>query len=218
MSEVAAAGKLSCMFFRFWRRRKSTEKRWLELAKKLGLERATNGEAMLQELLDPPPGATFGPVLRVEQAGSVETLLFYYKQPVAERSRQLPCMTGCLLVSATAFSPVSWRAVRKVHNVISSLQASATGGQIALVPGADEFNEKVTVVARHGEQAVGLLGPAVRQVLERVVDRLEPPPTVTVGEQRILLTAAGPDVPFDEVEYLLSDALSLYAALDAAEA
>lgn len=206
------------MFFRFWRRRKSTERRWLDLAKELGLERADDGEALLHDLLDLPSGARLGPVLRLAQPGTAYTYLFYYSQPTEARSRQLPCITGCLLVSGDRVSPVSWRAVRKLHNVISSLQASATGGRVALVPGADEFNEKVTVVARHEEEVVRLLRPPVREVLERAIRRLEPPPTLTVGEQRILLTAASEKVALDEVEYLLSDVLSLYAALESADA
>ena len=201
------------MFFRFWRRRDPVQKRWLDLAKRLGLERADDGELLLRDLLDLPPGAQLGPVLQLGEASAADTYLFYYVQPTDQRSRQLPCITGCLLVSDASISPVSWRAVRKVHNVISSLQASATGGQIALVPGADEFNEKVTVVAREEQRVVTLLTPAVRQVLSRIVDRVAAPPLLTVGEQRILLTAPGPEVEFDAAEFLLSDVLSLYAAL-----
>ena len=204
------------MFFRFWRRRNPTEKRWLELAKRLGLERVDNGEELLQDLLDLPAGARLGPVLELNSAGAARAYLFYYLQPTDERSRRLPCITGCLLVSQDRISPVSWRAIRKVHNVISSLQASATGGQVALVPGADEFNEKVTVVAREEREVVELLRPPVRTVLERAIQRVEPPPTLTVAERRVLLTAAGNEVAHEDAEFLLSDVLSLYAALESA--
>ncbi|HEX7005306.1 MAG TPA: hypothetical protein VF168_14070 [Trueperaceae bacterium] len=203
------------MFFRFWRRRKPLEKRWLELAKGLGLGRADDGEILLQELLDLPAGAKLGPVLESAGAPTVRAYLFYYIRPTNERSRQLPCVTGCLLVSQEKFSPVSWRAVRKVHNVISSLQASATGGQIVLAPDDAEFNETVTVVAREEQAVVGLLGPAVRRVLERIVGRVEAPPLLTVAEERILLTAPGQEVELDAAEFILSDVLSLYAALTA---
>ena len=202
------------MFFRFWRRRNPTEKRWLELAKRLGLERVDNGEELLQDLLDLPAGARLGPVLELNSAGTARAYLFYYLQPTDERSRRLPCITGCLLVSQDRISPVSWRAIRKVHNVISSLQASATGGQVTLVPGADEFNEKVTVVAREEREVVELLRPPVRTVLERAIQRVEPPPTLTVAERRVLLTAAGNEVAHGDAEFLLSDVLSLYAALE----
>ncbi|MEX2534898.1 MAG: hypothetical protein WD273_04780 [Trueperaceae bacterium] len=207
------------MFFGRWRRRDPTEKRWLELAEGLGLQQADAGQALLLDLLDLPVGASLGPVFRVDQSGDAhsdwDVYLFYHRQTAVERMRQLPCVTGCLLVTQSQISPVSWRASRKIHNVIAALQASATGGQVTLVPGADEFNQRVTVVARHGEQAVALLTPPVRRVLERVLNRVDPPPTLTVGEQRILLTAPGSEVAFGTVEFLLSDVLSLFVALEA---
>jgi hypothetical protein len=202
------------MLFRWWRRRDPLEKAWREVTERLGLEPAAEGDALVSELLGLPADAVVGPVYQARRTGDVDAYLFWYRRPPEGRSREPIFVTACLLVSDEVLSPVSWRASRKLHNVIAALQASATGGEVIAVEGAEEFNQRVTVVAREGSRLIALLTPAVRAVLERAVARTEPPPALTVGEQRILLTATAPRPALDAAEFLLSDVLSLYAALE----
>jgi hypothetical protein len=203
------------MALRWWRRRDPTERKWRVLAERLGLEVADDGPVILAEQLDLPADAALGPIYRVDDSGQVEAYLFYYRHSPGPRSGQSRWVTACLLVSAVPLSPVSWRAMRKLHSVISSLQASATGGEVLVIPGAEKFNERVTVVARDGGRLASVLGPAVRTVLERALTRGEPPATLTVGERRILLSATAGEVALEAAEPMLSDTLSLYAALEA---
>jgi hypothetical protein len=202
------------MLFRWWRRRDPLETAWREVTGRLGLVPAADGQALVSDLLDLPADVVLGPVHQVEQAGAAQVYLFWYRRDPQSRSREPSYVTACLLVSEREVSPVSWRASRKMHSVIASLQASATGGEVIAVAGAEEFNQRVTVVAREGSRLLGLLTPAVRGVLERTVGRSEPPPALTVGERRILLSAPGTRPAFDQVEFLMTDVLSLYAALE----
>lgn len=202
------------MLFRWFRRRDPAERAWEELARRLGLERLADGDGMVRDLLDLPGDATVGPVFRVAGAGEIETHVFSYSHSPHTRSRSPLVVTACLLVAENDMSPASWRASRRLHNVLASLQASATGGTVIEVPGAMDFNENVTVVARDAATVESLLTPPVRRVVERATSRLEPPPVLTVGERRILLSAAGTGVAFDAIEFLLSDVMSLYAVLE----
>jgi hypothetical protein len=204
------------MLFRWRRRRDPLASAWQELTSRLGLERAEGGESMITELLDLPDDAAVSPVHRVEQAGSAQVYVFWYRREAGSRAQPPSFSTACLLTSEKSISPVSWRASRKVHEVIASLQASATGGEVIAVPGAEEFNQRVTVVARDGLAVERLLNTATRRVLERTVSRTDPAPTLTVGERRLLLSISAPQPAFDAVEFLLTDVLSLYAALESA--
>lgn len=169
---------------------------------------------MVSDMLDLPRDVALGPVHRLDRAGDFQAYVFWYRRSQHARSREQVVVIACLLVAESRFSPVSWRASRKLHNVIASLQASATGGEVIVVEGDEEFNQRVTVVAREGRRLLGLLTPSVRRVLERAVNRLDPAPALTVGESSILLSASSAKPAFDTVEFLLSDVLSLYAALD----
>ncbi|MEX2542436.1 MAG: hypothetical protein WD314_11535 [Trueperaceae bacterium] len=202
------------MFLRWWRRRDPLERAWKNVTSRLGLVAAEDGTAVVTEMLDLPGDVVLGAVHRLDRAGDLQAYAFWYRRSPHSRSREQVVVIACLLVAASPISPVSWRASRKLHNVIASLQASATGGEVIAVEGAEEFNQRVTVVAREGERLRGLLTPAVRRVLERAVTRLDPPPAITVGESSILLAATSAEPALDTVEFLLSDVLSLYAALN----
>lgn len=204
------------MLLRWWRRRDPLEKAWQEVTGRLGLEPSAEGHALVGELLDLPADASIGPVHRVRESGPAQVYLFWYRHSTHVRSPEPVYVTTCLLVSDSVLSPTSWRASRKLHSVIASLQASATGGEVIAVEGAEAFNRRVTLVAREGSRLLALLTPAVRGVLERMMTRTEPPPALTVGERRILLSVTGARPAFDAVEFLMTDALSLYAALDGA--
>lgn len=201
------------MFSRWLRRRDPNERAWQETAGRLGLSQAEGGQSMVRELLDLADDVVVSEVQKAERTGRVDAYVFWYRRAAESRSQQALVVTACLLISDDLFSPVSWRASRKVHEVIASLQASATGGEVIAVPGAESFNDRVTVVARNGQELLPSLTPATRRVLERIVARAHPA-TLTVGQRRILLSITGGQPAHEAVEFLLADALSLYAALE----
>lgn len=201
------------MFSRWLRRRDPDERAWQEAAARLGLSEADGAQAMVRELLDLADDAVVGPVQKAERTGRIDAYVFWYRGAAVPRSREAVFVTASLLVSDETFSPVSWRASKKVHEVIASLQASATGGEVITVPGSEGFNDRVTVVAREPAELLPSLTPATQRVLERIVAR-EHPATLTVGQRRILISVTGSRPAHAGVEDLLADVLSLYAALE----
>lgn len=206
-------GKLGGMFFGRWRRRDPLLVAWRESALTLGLESVEDGPSRIGELLDLTDVLEVGEVYRVAQAGELEAYVFYYRRGSSIPGRGIEVVTGCLLISPGVITPVSWRASRRLHELIASLQASATGGEVLSLADAPEFSERVTVVARDSARIESLLRSPVRHVLERALLRNEPPPVITVGEKRILFSLTSPTVAHDRLEFLLSDAMSLHAAL-----
>ena len=195
------------------RREEPPSQGWQELAARLDLVPAPEQRELLLDLLDLPPDFALEPIYKVAEAGAATVSVFAHESPVPTPAVRSTVSTSCLLVSPEALSPVSWRASRRVHDVLSSLQASRSGGQIVAVPEDASFTEQVTVVAREAEHVAGLLTPVVRSVLARSLTREGLQAEVTVGEGRLLLSHSGAEVAFAAVPAMLTDILSLFAAL-----
>lgn len=201
------------MIFRRRRRRDPIEQGWQEVAASLALVPTPEKKPLLAELLDLADESELGPVHRVAQTGEVDVWVFSHKGARDPRTRAQLWVTACLLTSQRPFCSAGWRASRKVHQVIASLQASAAGGKLVEIPEDPGFAEALTVVARDVEVTRGQLSAPVRGVLARAVSRHGEPVVITVGEKRILMSSTGPEVRFAAVEPMLTDTMSLYAAL-----
>ena len=124
----------------------------------------------------------------------------------------------CILSLAQPTYPVSLKAARKVHAVLESLNASASGGNIVRFPGDPDFDREVTIYARDEAAVRRLLFDPARAVLRRALyERTSAPtagPTFLLGERQLLFSNSAPatdKTPLRVLELLAADLLSLYA-------
>jgi len=183
---------------------------WLALARRLELDEARGNEALL-ELLNPPAGARLAPIYTSQLATAQ-----LYLADCREDGRSAT-LTSVVLLSATErLAPVGLKASRKLNPVLESLGASASGGQLVVVPQDATFNQRVSVLARDAAAALAVLTPALRRRLSAALYDRQVTPTFLLSEHHLIFTVkAQADQPTElpQLEALAIDLLGIYAAL-----
>lgn len=191
------------------------EQAWRSHADRLGLEAVEDGAELLNDLLGLGPDASVGPVYSAPGSDPARVLVFDYLDtslpPGGRESRET---TACLLVAPERIAAAPLRAYPRLHEVMATIRAGASGGQLVSVQD-EEFERVATVVAREPAAATATLTPAVRAVLARCLARPGASATVSVSESSLLLGVRGEGRALEALEFLISDLLSLYAALTA---
>lgn len=193
--------------------------RWELLVERLELEDASDWNVRLRGFLAMDEAAVIHHMYRTELATSdTETASLYmfdYTSPkanVVSDARQLT--GGCMLSVPKDLSDVSLKVSRRLHKVLESLAASATGSAIIRFPDAPEFNEAVTVYSRDEAGAKRLLTKPARDILQRALYEREANPTFLMGERQLLFTASADANDANRlrpIEMLSADLLTLYA-------
>ncbi len=196
-------------------RRSQAESRaqaWQAFAAKLELSAIDGAEGHLCDLLDLPQ-ASFEAVYGLSLDDERQLYLFDYRE-LAGRLAQL--VTVCLLSLKEPHWQASLRASKRSSPVLASLGASAVGGFQVIFPQDPAFSQAVTVVARDTAGVRSLLTPAARKALQRALAERPAAPTLRLGERHLLLShraLAEKPLAFEALELMVSDLLSLYAAL-----
>jgi len=205
------------MFFRRARRRADPrEAAWSDLAARLELTRLDDdAEQALRAELAVDTG-TVAELHVLRRVGMPELLIFEHVRPNPTRRDAEERRARVLLRSDAGICPVSWRAFPRSHPLLSSLQASRSGGE--LVATADErFDEAIGVVAREPEPATAVLTTPVREALLRLLaDDGLPDATATCGEGHLAWRAHREmEAPFDVLDGVATRLFTLWAALRA---
>jgi hypothetical protein len=203
------------MFFR----RSQAESRaqgWQAFVAKLELSAIDGAERRLRDLLD-LARASFEAVYGLALDDERRLYLFDYREATG---RMAQLVTVCLLSLKEPRWQVSLRASKRSSPLLASLGASAVGGEQVIFPQDPAFSQAVTVVARDTAGARSLLTPAARKALQRALAERSASPTLRLGERHLVLShraRAENPLAFEALELMLSDLLSLYAALTASE-
>ncbi len=192
----------------FFRQPKATDVRaaaWATAVAKLGLVEVDDGHGLLDRLIGPDSDLLTAGVWCVAGDAPPEVYVFERRagptaQPVA----------SCLLTVPGTLASVPLRVTRRLRAQLATLQASATQASL-VVTGDDAFDEAVTVVARESVRANGMLTPAVRMALGRLVQRGERAPVLVISESTLLASTALEEPA--GIELLVTDVMGVYAAL-----
>lgn len=204
------------MFFRRAQTEESREEAWVRLAAQLDLEEVDAGRHKLDRLLDLSETPLQSRVYGTRRTGEVEVYAFDRLEE-AYPGGPPRLMLCCLLVANQAVAAGPLRVTRRLREQLSKFQAAATQGSLVESGDAD-FDARVTVVAREPEVVGALLTPEVRGAIDRLLDRGEHAPTLFLSEQQLLASIAAEHVELGALEYLITDVMSVYAAMLAAEA
>lgn len=189
---------------------------WAEFAARLELTDASDRERLFHTLLNVPPASEFGGMYELTLAEYKRVyLLDYFEERTGPTGSVQFVNSVCMLRSKEPISSYSLKAQAKLHVVMESLGASATGSQVLRLHNDPAFNERVTIYARD-DSARSVFSEPVKQTLLRALFDRGVTPTFILSEQHMLLTCRGQS-PTDltTLELLLSDLLSLYAAVTA---
>jgi len=121
-----------------------------------------------------------------------------------------------LLRSEAETCPVAWRAFPRSHPLLSSLQASRSGGELVSITD-DAFDAAIGIVAREPDPAAGIFTTQVRAALLRLLaDDALPEATVTCGGSHLAWRAHREmDPSFMPLADVATRLVSLWAALQA---
>ena len=200
-------------------------RQWEALARRLELAAAPDSEQLLRSLLNVEDRkAEFGPIYRAEldfeTSGRARLYLLDYALPAdagAGRS-EAQTVSVCLLNFKEAFSTVSLKASRKLHAVLESIQASASGSVSVKFDNDTDFSDAVTVLARDPDLARSVLTERPRRLLQRALYERGCEPVFVLGERQLMFSVAAPaDTPTDleQLEDLALDLISFYTATEA---
>lgn len=203
----------------FFRRRKTTEPTqddgWRELAERLDLERLDDGatDAVRGDL-----GIDSGHVTAMHawrREGLPELFLFEYARARPGQRNVEPPRVRVVLRADAPRGERSWRAFPTSHPLVSSLQASRTGGELVRT-GVETFDDRIALVSRDPERTRDDLSPAIREALTRLLDDGGmPDATVTCGRQHLAWRAHGEvDAAGDVLEAVAARLLVLWLATD----
>ena len=192
------------------------EEAWAALVERLELKPASErARRRLKRFLNLEGETAFGPVYRSAlDVGAEERAALILFEYTSSRSGVAPQLTsGCMLSLPHEVSRVSLKVSRKLHRVLESLGASATGSQVVQFPADTDFGSKVTVYARAEEEARSVLSKPVRAVLQRALYTRGVEPTLLLGEKQLLFSypVAEGATELGALELLTTDLLSLYA-------
>ena len=194
---------------------------WAELAEQLDLTGAPGSGALLCGLLNLEARTEIHPLYAAEMTFAAEKqarlyMFDYIVSSAANRGRGARLVSGCVLNFKEAFANVSLKASRKAHQVLESLQASASGSYVVTFPNDEAFASSVSVYARDVGAARQLLSPRARGALTRALHERGLTPTFLLGEKQLVLThsaEADDPTPLATLEQLSVDLLSFYGAL-----
>jgi len=202
------------MFFRRKERSDPREGAWRELAERLELLRLDDAaEDALRAELAVDTGVV-AELHALRRDGLPELLLFEHLRPNPARRGGDERRARVLLRSDDEICAVGWRAFPRSHPLMSSLQASRSGGTLA--PTGDEaFDDAVGVVARDPGPAADCFKPPVREALLRLLaDETVPDATVTCGGGQLAWRVHRQlEPPFTVLETVASRLLTVWAAL-----
>lgn len=203
------------MLFRRGRRAPSRKARWQQLAEDLNLAVRPDGEAVLTDCLDLSVNPLASEVFQASETGALRLFAFDFHS-AADSAGGSELMTGCLLLSEARLSPLALRFDRQLRSQLARIRAGASQARLVLTGAADGFDDRVSTVARDEEAARQLLNAPVRSAVDRLLGRDGPAPVLSVSGNQLFaqLRAADPELE-QEVSYLLTDLLGLYAALSA---
>lgn len=205
----------------FWRRAKASPPVHADdrqaLAGALGLRNDPYAAPILRKLMGMTSRVDLGAVYTLELDPGADLYLFDYDAVQAGPAGTKPGWVSAVMVtSRQPFTPLAIRASRKLAQVLESLSASASGGQLVLLPDAPEFNARVSLYARSSEEVAKVLTAAFQERLLTALDRPADDVRFLLGEKQLLLTAkmlGAVKASTDLVEDLVSDLLGLYALL-----
>ena len=196
---------------------------WQTLVERLGLEDAAERAGRLRDFLNLEADTTFGPVYHTKidlgEAEVASLYLFEYKT-VQFSPREPELIAACMLNLSQPVSSVSLKALRKRHQILEALGASATGSGILSFPDDPDFDRAITVYARDEAGARRLLSKPTRDLLKRSLYDRGAAPTFLLGERQLLFSMPMPLLDaarLMSLELLATDLLSLYAVFAATQ-
>lgn len=204
------------MFFRRKPRPDPRASAWADLAERLELERLDDSaeEALRAELAVDTGSVEDLHALRRD--GMPDLLIFEHVRSNPARRNDVERRARVLVRSDVEPCAVSWRAFPRSHPLLSSLQASRSGGEIVPI-GTGEFDDAIGIVAREPDLALDVFTPPVRKALLRLLaDDALPQATVTCGGAHLAWRAHREmEPPFTPLEDVATRLVTLWAALRA---
>jgi hypothetical protein len=166
----------------------------------------------------------FASIYGLEPLPGVTLLLFDYlrtrRGPLGEAHKLI---SNCLLSTTETIAPLSLQANPRQDVRLENLGAAAAGGEIIRLEDDPEFSAAVTLYARDPKHVQDFLTAPLKRVILQIITRASDPalrPSLRVGGQHLLLACSSDPntpTPFEVIEGLTTDALSLYSALKACQ-
>lgn len=204
------------MFFRRKERVDPRQVAWSELAEQIEFQRLDDdAEQALRAELAVDTG-TVAELHALRRDGMPEVLAFEHVRSNPSRRDAEERRARVLLRSEVETCSVSWRAFPRSHPLLSSLQASRSGGELVTIDDAT-FDGAVGIVAREPEPAAAVFTEPVRTALLRLLaDGELPNATVTCGGTHLAWRAHREmEPPFTPLADVATRLMSLWAALRA---
>lgn len=202
------------MFFRRKERVDPRQAAWSELAELLELQRLDDeAEQALRAELAVDTG-TVAELHALRRGGMPELLVFEHLRTNPARRDAEERRARVLLRSEAETCAASWRAFPRSHPLLSSLQASRSGGELVTIEDA-AFDGAIGIVAREPGAAATIFTKPVRATLLRLLDdEALPNATVTCGGTHLAWRAHREmEPPFMPLADVATRLVSLWAAL-----
>lgn len=202
------------MFFRRKQRVDPRRTAWTELAERLELQRLDDeAEQELRAELAVDTG-TVAELHALRRDGMPDLLAFEHVRANPTRRDAEERRARVLLRSEVETCPVSWRAFPRSHPLLSSLQASRSGGELVEIDDAS-FDGAIGIVAREPAPAAAIFTTPVRAALLRLLsDDGLPEATVSCGGTHLAWRAHREmEPPFEPLADVATRLVSLWAAL-----
>ena len=201
---------ISMPFFPVRKNKPAGSQAWEALAARLDFKRAPLNESFLRTVLSLDITVTLDALYSKDLEPDLQLHLCSYRAP----RQQFVC-----LLQFKAVTGIALKASRKLHRVLESLGASASGAAVLALEHDPDFSERITVYARDQERARQLLKAPLRAVLLRALYDRTVSPTFLLGEQHALFSYSqdlGESIQekqLEPLEGLLLDLLSIYGFL-----